>query len=481
MSAKSNRLGRVATGFLLAVGLLTWRPAMAQQTTQKTRQQLEGEKKKLQEKIAQISRVLTRTSSRKEATLGQLKALNQQIESKTKQINLLSQDLQLLKTEVGELRQTTSSLASDLAGLRKEYAAMVYAASKTSNAYNKLSFLFSAPSFNALVMRYRYLRQYGEARRAQVRQIEAVRSELLAKQRNIEQKQNEQQQVLTTRVQETQNLEGIKQKQTAVVSQLSQRETQLQAELEARRQAANRLENAIAAVIEREIREARIRAEREKAAAEAAAKAAAARAEAAARAAREREAAAKASNDEAAKEKATKDVAKAEEKVVETREAVVAAETKTAAPNRVAMTEEEVSLASSFAASKNRLPWPVKSGFVSDHFGVHDHAVLRGVKVENHGIDIQTDAGEPVRAVYDGVVRDVSSLPGMGSMVAIQHGEYFTIYAKLGSVSVREGQKVKAREPIGTVAADSDGTAELQFQVWKNYSKLNPEAWLMDR
>lgn len=455
---------------LALLTILLTLPTFAQ--TPKSRQQLEAEKKRNQEKIAQISRILDRTATRREATVGQLKALNQQIESKSKQINLLSQDLTLLKNEVGELRVATGTLSNDLKNLRREYAAMIYAASKTSNAYNKLSFLFSAPNFNSLVMRYRYLQQYSDARRTQVRQIEAVRSELVAKQRNIEQKQTQQEQVLTTQVQETKNLEGIKQKQTAVVTQLSQRETQLRAELEERQAAANRLENSIAALIEREIREARIRAEREKAAA-------AARAEAAAKAAREREAAAKAANDEAAKEKAAVEVAKAEEKVVETREAVK--ETKAAAPNKVEMTEAEVSLASSFAASKNRLPWPVKSGFVSDRFGVHPHPVLKGVRIENSGIDIQTEAGEAVRAVYDGVVRDVSSLPGMGSIVAIQHGEFFTIYAKLGSVAVREGQKVKARDAIGTVAADADGTAELQFQVWKNFTKLNPEAWLVNR
>lgn len=450
-------------------------PVFAQNGTQKSRQQLEAEKRRNQEKIAQISRILDRTATRKEATLGQLKALNQQIESKSKQINLLSQDLNLLDSEVGELRVVTSTLANDLQNLRKEYGAMVYAAAKSSNSYNKLSFLFSAPSFNALVMRYRYLRQYGAARRAQVAQIETVRSELVAKQRNIEQKKNQQQRVLVTRVSETKNLEGIKQKQTAVVGELSQRETQLRAELEDRQRAANRLEGAIAAVIERELREARLRAERERAAAEARAKAAAAKAEADARAAREREAAAKTTTDVATKEKAAKEVAKAEEKVVETREAV--AETKTVAK----LTEAETTLASSFAASKNRLPWPVKSGFVSDHFGVHGHAVLKGVSVQNHGIDIQTEAGEAVRAVYDGVVRSVSSLPEMGSIVAIQHGEFFTVYAKLGSVSVKEGQKVTAREPIGTVAADRDGTAELQFQIWRNASKLNPESWLADR
>ena len=459
--AGAIRAKRLLFAFLLlgVVGL----PALAQ----KSRQQLEQEKRRNLEKISQISKILNRTATRKEATIGQLQALNQQIESKSKQINLLSEDLQLLNTELGELRAVRGTLSSDLQNLRREYAAMIYAAAKTSNTYNKLSFLFSAPSFNALVMRYRYLRQYSLARRAQVQQIEAVRTELLAKQQNIEQKTNQQKQVLTVQVSESKDLEGIKQKQTAVVTELSQRETQLKQELEARQAAANRLENTIARLIEREIREARIRAERERAAA-------AARAEALAKAAREA-----AARETVNKEKATKEVVKAEEKAAEAREAE--AETKAAPANQVEMTEAETSLASSFAASKNRLPWPVRSGFISDRFGVHAHAVLKNIKVENHGIDIQTTAGEPVRAVYDGVVRGVSVVPGMGRMVAIQHGEFFTVYIKLGSVSVSEGQRVKAREAIGTVAADSDGTAELNFQVWRNASKLNPESWLVNR
>ncbi|MNL53380.1 Murein DD-endopeptidase MepM [compost metagenome] len=101
--------------------------------------------------------------------------------------------------------------------------------------------------------------------------------------------------------------------------------------------------------------------------------------------------------------------------------------------------------------------------------------------VDNLGIDIQTTAGEPVRSVYDGTVLDVTELPGMGSVVAIQHGNYMTIYAKMTGVAVRAGQKVKARENIGRVATDSDGTSELQFQVWKNTSRLNPENWLIHR
>jgi len=144
------------------------------------------------------------------------------------------------------------------------------------------------------------------------------------------------------------------------------------------------------------------------------------------------------------------------------------------------MTDEEVKLASSFTASKARLPWPVR-GFVSDHFGRQEHPVFKGIVVENLGIDIQTNAGEPVKVVYDGLVLDINTMAGFGYVVAVQHGDYMTVYAKLKSVSVRPGQRVKARDNIGVVSTNSEGTSELMFQIWKNTTKLNPEAWLLRR
>jgi septal ring factor EnvC (AmiA/AmiB activator) len=98
--------------------------------------------------------------------------------------------------------------------------------------------------------------------------------------------------------------------------------------------------------------------------------------------------------------------------------------------------------------------------------------------VDNRGVDIQTNAGEAVRAVFGGRVLTVAQVPGMNTIVMIQHGEYFTVYAKLRSVNVHEGEQVDAREAIGTAATDADGTAQVQFQVWRNSANLNPENWL---
>ncbi|GAB2764857.1 peptidoglycan DD-metalloendopeptidase family protein [Rhabdobacter roseus] len=419
---------------------------------QKSRQQLEREKRQNQEKMKEIQGILKETSSQKNVSVGQLRALNQQITTQKKQIDLLSDDLKLLDVELRNLEKARRELANDLSKLKKEYGQMIYEASKRNAYLNQLIFLFSSSTFNQFVLRYKYLKQYTDARQQQVKQMEEVQRQLVAKRERITAKQKQQQTVLATRVGEAQKLEGLKAKQDEVVNELSQKESQLRAELTASRRAANQLEANIRRLVEREMRE---RAERER---------------------REREARERAERERLAREKAERErAAKAGEEPVIVETAPVEK-----APSSGGMTDEEVALASSFMASQARLPWPVK-GFVSDHFGRKAHPVLKGVTVDNLGIDIQTSAGESVRAVYDGVVLDVTDVPGMNNVVAIQHGDYMTIYAKMQNVSVKTGQKVKARETIGSVATDGEGTSELQFQIWKNTTRLNPEQWLLRR
>jgi septal ring factor EnvC (AmiA/AmiB activator) len=145
------------------------------------------------------------------------------------------------------------------------------------------------------------------------------------------------------------------------------------------------------------------------------------------------------------------------------------------------MTAEESKLATSFSALRGRMPWPVGSGFISDHFGVHNHPVLKGIRTNNNGVDIQTSAGNDVKVVYDGIVQSVVSIPGANMIVAVQHGDYFTVYSKLANVNVSTGQKISAGQKIGVVATDNDGTSEINFQVWRNFDKINPEGWLRRR
>lgn len=154
------------------------------------------------------------------------------------------------------------------------------------------------------------------------------------------------------------------------------------------------------------------------------------------------------------------------------------ATTKGTATGKIALTPEAAMLSASFEGNKSKILWPVASGFIAQRFGKQPHPILKGVEVDNLGVGIQTNKDEAVRAVFDGKVKAVASVPGMNNVVIVQHGEYHTVYARLKTVNVKTGQEIKAKEPLGSVYTDKDGISELQFQVWKNDQKLDPQTWL---
>lgn len=146
--------------------------------------------------------------------------------------------------------------------------------------------------------------------------------------------------------------------------------------------------------------------------------------------------------------------------------------------NRIALTPEAARLSASFEENHSRLPWPVESGFISRGFGEQPHPVLKRVKYNNKGVDIQTNSGEIVRAVFEGIVTAVLSVPGMNRVVLIRHGEFLTVYGNLIEVNVQNGQAIKTKDIIGKVYTDRDGISEVHFELWKNKITLNPQRWL---
>ncbi len=146
------------------------------------------------------------------------------------------------------------------------------------------------------------------------------------------------------------------------------------------------------------------------------------------------------------------------------------------------LSSSEKMTSTSFAKSKGRIVWPVKNGFISAHFGIQPYLPEEEgkpvVKIEKLGIDIQTQPNEPVRSVFAGKVVDVSEIAGRGYLVIIQHGDYFTVYSRLKSVKIKTGDKISAKQPIGTAGSYKDDTYEIEFQIWRHQEKLNPEHWI---
>lgn len=143
------------------------------------------------------------------------------------------------------------------------------------------------------------------------------------------------------------------------------------------------------------------------------------------------------------------------------------------------LTKEQQLIAGGFEANQGRLPWPVEKGYISGHFGKHKHPVHEHVTVDNKGIYLQTVNGANARAVYEGEVTWCSQMNGNYAVI-IQHGNYRTVYSPLKSITVKQGDKVTAKQTIGIIYTDSseDNKTELYFQLYKDRSILNPSLWL---
>lgn len=364
---------------------------------QKSRQQLEKEKKDNLSRIVEAERILKETEEEKKATLGQLQALQNQISARASLIRSMESEISLLESEINDLNSIISALENDLKNLKEEYAAMIYSAYKANQGYSMLTFLFSSSTFNELFMRLRYLDQYADARRVQAEQIEKVTEELVIQKSEVQNRRDEQEIILEQQVAENRKLLGLKTKQNSLVSELGKKESELRAEVDKRKKSIANLDKLIADIIEREARAANV---------------------------------------------------------------------------------ADVADNANFESMRGKLAWPVSSGFYSAKFGRQPHPVLDNIYIENSGVGIQTKKGEQVTSVSMGTVTMVADSPGMQRVVMIRHGQYLTVYARLEDVKVKKGQTVNRGDVIGVVYTDNEGVSQLEFQVWKGSSKLDPATWL---
>ncbi len=384
---------------------LIFSPGLFILTIAQDKEDLVSQKNEALKHIEEAEKILNQTKHKRVTSLGQLRAINKQIESRQTVINSISQEIKLINEEIDESQIVIESLERDLTKLKSEYSTMVYAAYKTRNSFDKLSFIFSSENFNQFIMRLKYLEQYTDARKKQVQLINVVRDQLIENKVGLESKITEKQDLLTDQVNERKKLQGLKSQQSDLIADLQKQENKLQKDIDKYKADIQKLDKLIADLVRKEM-------ESEK--------------------------------------------------------------------GSLKNVSSEIKLLSdSFEGNKNKLPWPVSSGFISEKFGTNQHPVLKRVQVPNNGVNIQTNQNEKVKSVFKGKVKSVAIIPGeFKYVVIVQHGEYFTVYARLKEVYVKSGQEIGTNEVIGEVNTGNDGDSEVHFEVWKNTNKLNPELWL---
>jgi septal ring factor EnvC (AmiA/AmiB activator) len=143
------------------------------------------------------------------------------------------------------------------------------------------------------------------------------------------------------------------------------------------------------------------------------------------------------------------------------------------------LTPEEKLISDNFQGNKGKLPWPVERGIITQKFGEHPHPVLKQVTVDNDGVDIATIKGAEARASFDGEVSKIVAILGANYTVILRHGNFLTVYQNLVDLKVKQGDKVKVKQVLGTVYTDNEANNTiLHMQIWKERSIQDPEDWL---
>ncbi|MGE6220152.1 murein hydrolase activator EnvC family protein [Nubsella zeaxanthinifaciens] len=415
---------------LLVVAIFLCSTAFAQ-----TSKELKRKKEALQREIELAQRNLNKTTSGKKLTLGQINAIKAQIRLRQEKIATINSEMKNLDQQIHENTNKVQNLKGRLADLKKEYAGMIRFAQRNRNAYDKMMFIFAASDFNQAYKRIKYLQQFGQYRKKQAAYIQGTEKQLsnqiVILDKNLKNKGS----LLKEEVTEKSKLDKNKNEQTAVLSKLSKQEKQFKQDIQKKKQQQAAIDREIRAVIAREIAAAKKKAEEEERE-------------------RERIAAAK---------------AKAENRPAPT---VVASKPKTNS-EALRSTPEAAKLSDAFEANRGSLPSPVSNGYITSKFGAYqvDQASAR-----NDGVTFQTSDGASVRSVFNGKVTRVTNIMGRW-VIIVRHGEYFTIYQNLKSVSVSEGSSVTTKQTIG-IAGETDGVPEVGFQINRGSMPQNPESWL---
>lgn len=416
------------------------------------RSELEKKHKKTQEEIKYTNSLLKKTQRDKKISMNQLMILNKKINVRQELVNTITNEVQSLDGKINENQQNINNLETNLQHLKDNYAKMIVFAYKTKTSYDKLMFILSAKDFNNAYRRLKYLQQYADFRKKQMEAIVSTKQELSQKVNDLQTKKNDKENLLNEEKQETNQLTSEKVEQAQMLKTLKSKEKELSNKLAEQKLADQKLKSIINNIISEEIRKAEV-----------------ARKE-------------KALKEKRRKEKELKEqIAKNNSKVElnnNTVKPIVEVKTKTLSVFNLTPAEQIVS--NKFDANKGKLPWPIERGVITSTYGEHEHPVLKGIKIKNDGIYISTTQGSSARAIFDGVISKIISIPGKNKTIIIRHGDFLTVYSNLKEVSVNVGEKVKTKQKIGIVFTDNEDENKtiIELQIWHGTIKQNPEYWL---
>ncbi|WP_309640491.1 peptidoglycan DD-metalloendopeptidase family protein [Flavobacterium sp.] len=417
---------RILSLLLVLTTSFLWSQPTSQQ------EKLEQRKAQILREIQEKQNQLESVQSKEKTVVKALQIQTEKIQLKQKLINTTEKQTKLLSNDMYINQININRLKNELVTLKEDYAEMILKSYKSRSEQSRAMFLLSSQNFLQAYKRAQYMKQYASYRKTQGEEIQVKSNELENFNQKIGVQKTQKQKLIEENEKERMTLEKEKLVQQELAQSIKKDKKQIVAEIKKKQQETRNIDNQIQKLLKAAIA--------------------------------------------AANKKTASAVAKANPKTT------TAAETKaTETSTKIVLTSEGQLIANNFRANKGKLPWPVEKGFVSLGYGDQPHPIYKTLIVHNSGVEITTDQGASARAVFGGEVISVMVLSPVNKAVMIQHGDYFTVYQNLSSVSVSKGDKVSIKQNIGRIRTNGDsGKTVLKFTISQNTTYNNPSTWLFN-
>lgn len=395
---------------------------------------LESRKAQILKEIKEVQSLLNSEKKKERNILGEIATQNKKIKLSTELISNSQKQNRVLSNDIYTATLQSNKLRRELKVLQADYAKTIVKSYKSRSEQSRILFILSADNFLQAYKRMQYMKQYAKFRKTQGDDIKTKTLQLEQLANKLEVQKHKQQIILGEQEQERKVLEEDRKKQNELMAEVKKDQKKYSGQIKNKQAETKKIDREVKNVIKKAIAEAN------------------------------RKAKEKAERERLAREKTTG------KKETPTK-------TSTVSSSKFDLTPEEKTLSNSFKSNQGRLPWPVEKGFISLKYGNQPLPGMPNIEVHNSGVEITTESGSTVRAVFEGEVFKIQSI-GNIKLVYIRHGDYVSIYQNLSSISVSNGQKVSTKQKIGSISNNQEGKAVLKFVISQNDSFMNPQSWL---
>lgn len=424
---------------LFAILLLLAASCTAYAQTKKIKD-LKNQKAKIERGIQQSRSQLQQTRKQTQKKEQTADFIEDQLQNRLDYIHRLETEIDSLDKDVQRLEKELGELEVQVADRKQKYISSLRQARNSQSLRNPLLFIFSAESFPQIYRRMRYAREFAALQKTLGLRLMEKQNKTRDKQNQLLASKQKMSQLVQEVIRQRKQLTAEHSVVRANVAQLQKKQKEIEKQVAEQQKQLNALTKKIDELVAYEIEQARKRAEAE--------------------ARRKREA----------------ELAKAKKQGKKSSGKSSKSTSSSTKPPSKWLTAEDQKLNGSLEQNKGRLPVPITGPYrIARRFGMTQ--ITTGVVLDNKGTNYMGQSGARARAIFDG---EVSAVFQLGSMknVLVRHGSYISVYCNLSSTIVNRGQKVKARDIIGTVANDGQGNYILHFQLRKETAKLNPEKWI---